>query len=355
MSDSSVRGRARGTDERLYMQLPREIAVRSSGRVVLLNVLVPLVVFLVTNVALLWYLDRYTVNRGYWLLERKWQILRTMKGPVEWLIVGDSSGNQGIVPSVLQDELGETAVNLCTIGGTAALDDVWMIEEYIARFGAPENVLVVHSYDAWHRDIQPILLAKIPLPWGYWSAYEPAPDLSVEDQFNIFLGRYVPLYAENMTIGSIMMLAIQSPDSLFESPFHLEPDGYMPVTEADPRYVERDVEEHFDLVRENSFVLAEINRTSLEQIIVLADRHHIDVFIANGPIYEGLSEDEDFQEYFSEVQKELNGFAVRSEHVHYLPALAAFSSSQMQNVDHVIHSAAEKYTETLAVEIAKVR
>jgi hypothetical protein len=355
MSDSKSRSRPRGTGERLYKQLPREIAVRPSGRTVLLNLLVPLVVFLVTNFALLWYLDRYTTNRGYWLLEQKWEMLQAMSEPVDWLVVGDSSGNQGVVPEVWQDELNEKAVNLCTIGGTAALDGVWMIEEYIARFGAPENILIVHTYDAWYRDLEPILLAKIPLPWGYWNRYEPTPALSVEDRLNIFLGRYVPLYAETVTIGDVLVLAVESPDNLFKNSFHLEPDGYMPALEADPQYVKRDLEWHLDLVEKNNFRLAEVNRASLEQVITLAERYHVNVYIANGPIYEGLYGNEDFQEYISEVRKALGEFAEQSAYVHYLPALSVFPDSQMEDVAHVIHPAAERYTEILAAEIANVR
>lgn len=356
MSDSNVRDRPRATGERLYKQLPREIAVRPSGRAVLLNALVPLVVFLVTNFVVLWYLDRYTTNRGYWLLQRKWEILQTMAEPIGWFVVGDSSGNQGIVPEVLQDELDETAVNLCTMGGTVALDGVWMIEEYIARFGAPKNVLIVHTYDIWHRELEPILLAKIPLPWGYWNGYAPTPTLSVEDQFNILLGRYVPLYAEPMTIGDVLTLAVFYPERLFKDSYYLQPNGYMPALKAaPPQSLKQDVGWHLDLVENDDFVLAETNRASLEQVIALAEGYQINVFIANGPIYEGLYRNEDFQEYLSEVREALSGFAERSEYVHYLPTVPVFPASQMENADHVIRPAAEKYTEILAAEIAKVR
>ncbi|MCP4543617.1 MAG: hypothetical protein GY832_41420 [Chloroflexi bacterium] len=357
MTITKAQNRPGGTGERLYKQLPDEIASSPSKREVLFNVLGPLLVVFTINLIVLGYLSRYPTNRGYWLMKRKWEILQTMPAPADWLILGDSSGNQGMIPEKLQDELGGTAVNLCTIGDIALFDDVWMLEEHIEKFGPPKNVIIVHAYDVWPRQAITVLFAKIPRPWGYWREFTPAPKLSTRDHVNIFLARYMPLYAENATLLKVLHWATHSPQKLFKDRYHLEPGGYMKLMRANPRYVESDTREQIKFVenRKSGFSLSDINQTSLEQIIALSEQYHINVFIANSPIYEGLYENKDFQAYFSKVQMELDRFAEQSEYIHYLSTPFTFPINQMQNTDHVIHSAAEEYTEMLALEIAQTR
>jgi hypothetical protein len=357
MTISKAQNRPDGISERLYKQLPGEITSSPSNRDVLFNVLGPLLIVFVINFIARWYLDHYPINRGYWLVRQKWEILQAMPEPVEWLILGDSTGNQGIIPTKLQNELGGTSVNLCTTGNTALLDDVWMLEEYIEKFGPPRNVIIVHAYNVWPRTTAPVMIAKIPRPWGYWRKFSPVPKFSIRDYVHIFLSRYMPLYAENTTVIRVLHLGIHSPQNLLRDRFHLEPDGYMKLAQANPRNVELDSRQQIKSVenRKNDFSLSDINQASLDQIVTLSERYHINVFITNGPIYEGLYENKDFQAYFSEIQRELDRFAEQSKYVHYLSTPLTFSSNQMENTDHVIHSAAEEYTEMLALEIAKTR
>jgi hypothetical protein len=58
---------------------------------------------------------------------------KTVDEPVDWLILGDSSVNQGVIPSIFEDEFGERAINLGTNGIMITLDDLWMIEYLHAK------------------------------------------------------------------------------------------------------------------------------------------------------------------------------------------------------------------------------
>jgi hypothetical protein len=104
-----------------YRQLTREIMAPSSVHSVLISVLGTFFVVLVVNLAAIGYLNHYTTNRGYWLVRQKWDILQGLEAPVEWLILGDSSGNQGLVPERLREKLGGAAINVCTVGNLTLL------------------------------------------------------------------------------------------------------------------------------------------------------------------------------------------------------------------------------------------
>src|SRR4249920_755258 len=59
-------------------------------------------------------LQRWSPNLGYAVAKKKWEILLTLHGPVDWLILGDSTANQGVDPRVLATHLGGRALNLGT-------------------------------------------------------------------------------------------------------------------------------------------------------------------------------------------------------------------------------------------------
>lgn len=341
-------------DDPPYEALAREVPVPSSVKGIWISVLGTFFIVLLANWAARAYLAEYTTNRGYWLVGKKWQMLKTMATPVDWLIVGDSSGNQGVVPEKWTDQVGGTAVNLCTVANLTLLDDIWMIERYIERFGPPENVLIVHVYDMWSRELAPAFVAKVPLFWkhvyGSLSALMNTKELS-----RLFLLRYVPLYSENTTLSKIVLDGIFSPSRLFKREFRLAPGGYMKRMDARPQWVDYDASGHVKFVSENEFVLSKANSLAMRQLVVLAEGYETNIYITNSPIYEGLYASEPFQAYLSQVRQELESFAAQSEHIHYLPGVSVFAGDQMENVDHVIYDAAVRYTEDVARAVMESR
>jgi hypothetical protein len=301
----------------------------------------------------LWYLDRYPQNLGYVLIEEKWDLLSSMEAPADWLIIGDSSGNQGVVPETLEEKLGGTAVNLCTVGNMALLDDTWMLRRYIDRFGPPENVVIVHVYNIWHREAPPpALLAQIPLPWGFWKEMSPPLELSLEERIDILLARYVPLIAEPRALKQ----ALKSPTKLFKrKTLEFETNGYMPVSQANAGAVQMDAVAHRRFAAENEFTLSNINQRALNEIVGLANRYGINVYLANSPLYEDMLKDGQFREYYAAVEDWLRESAERSAHIHFLAGTVTFGMDQMDRVDHVTHSTALSFTHSLAARIADTR
>ena len=334
-------------------KLPQENlpSVRKSR--LLVDILGSLAMLVVLNFAALWYLGGYSTHFGYWTIHNKWQVLEHMEQEVDWLILGDSSCNQGVMPALFESELGETAINLCTTGNMGALGDLWILEEYIARFGVPHNVLIVHVYDVWHRDVNPVMTGQIPRPWGFWEAHSFGSAWLEDPQVRreAFLERFVPLYSLNRTLGSIIRDTVLLRHNPFVPMWRLEPDGFLPAWEAKPDNVRTSAAEHVSFVSENVFSISYVNDNAMQEIVELADRLGFTVYLANSPVYEGLYADPAYQAYFAGVFDKLAEFAGDSPNVHYLTAVRTFPAELMQNPDHLIVDGAEQYTLWLIGEI----
>jgi hypothetical protein len=327
-------------------QLPREILVQTTARRLALTVISTILCVILINLGAGWYLARYSPNIGYVLIYAKWRLMRSLPLGVDVLILGDSSGNQGVDPRVIREKLKMSSVNLCTIGDALVLNDLRMLEEYLARHGSPGAVLMVHGYDMWSRDLNISVMSKIPASW--WEG-EPRFNLSLKQRVKVYLNRYVPTYTETRSLTQIL----QHPWTSFQDNLQIEPDGFKIESEAEPERVLEDTKVHLEFVRQNRQVLSEPNRKALQRIRDLAEEHRFDVFIANGPLYEDLCADSAFKSYYARVGKMLNDFALSSGRIHYIlnPPMA-FSEEKMQLADHVTYDGARDYTERLAAEMA---
>jgi hypothetical protein len=338
-------------------QLPREILPNYHFNKLLIIFVGMFVVVAVINFLMIDFLGRYSTNFGYFLSYQKWQLLKEVDEPVDWLILGDSSVNQGVLPSIFEQEFGGRSLNLGTNGFMITLDDLWMMEYYMQRFGPPENVIIVHVYDVWHRDFNPVLLGQIPLAWGFWKEFGATETLvwNREIQRDIFLERYVPIYSQNTTLGEIIQDTFLSFRNPFQSDWQLETSGYFPAFEPMPEFVEVDASDHIEFVSENIFNLSDLNQRAMAKIKALADEYSINVYFALGPQYEGLNTNQNFQSYLNSVIEELSEFASLSDHVSFISEIKTFPADQMQNSDHLIDSGAREYTNWLVEQIKLLR
>lgn len=331
-------------------QLPQEILPSSTKLIqIILTLLCPWLIFALANVGANIYLKNFPENRGYWVIQQKWSMLMNLKQPVDWLVLGDSSCNQGVIPEVLESELSGKAVNLCTIGDSLVLNDAWMLSKYIKKYGAPKNIVIVHVYDVWQREINWNVTSQTPLSWGYWNQLEPNFNLSLEEQKEVFLNKYVPLYSQSTSLKQV----VKNSDRLFQSKdYHLAKNGFMGVTEANSWNVEEDSKGHLKDVKKASVSFSQTNQKSIDAIIDLAEKHNINVYLVNSPLYEKLYQNPEFQTYYNQIQQELNQLSDRSKQVHRLMTKPmTFPKEKMENADHLIISAAESYTRQLAREI----
>ena len=296
------------------------------------------------NSAARWAVDTFAPNLGFRVYQTKWKQLLALSEPVDWLVLGDSSANQGVDPEFLERYLGGRAINLATIADASAVVEAWMLEQYIARFGPPRGVVLIHVYDMWQRPIQYQLLAETPLPWGYWNTMEPRVDMNFRQTMQVAEFRYLPLYARQDSL----LLLLHGKTDFDERPV-ITDGGFMKVTRANPRSVATDVQEHLAFTRDNTFTMAEENQRALDTIAALADRYNFDLFLANAPLYSGVYDNQSFRAYYRQVVDALTTRFAGNRHFHYLfqqPML--FSIDVMRNVDHLTTAGARRYSEELA-------
>ena len=335
-----------------HQQLPEEVLHPSTRGKILLSLLCPWILFGLANVGANLYLNYFPENGGYWLIKKKWEMLLNLRKPVKFLVLGDSSCNQGVVPQVIESELDTTAINLCTIGNALALNDAWMLSKHIKKYGAPKNVLIVHVYDMWNRELNWNVTSQIPLSWGYWDKLEPHIQVDLGNEKTILLNKYLPLYSQNKSIKNL----INNPERWFsQKEISLQKDGFMVVTDSNSSKVEIATKSHINSVADKQFSLSKPNQQSLEAILKLAEKHDFNVYLANSPIHEKLWANPDFQTYYSQVKQKLQEFSDRSKRIHYITEQPiTFSKQEMESADHIIASAAKVYTQKLVSELKEL-
>lgn len=308
-----------------------------------------LLAFAVTANTSFWLLMRgHPTNGGHWLIQQKWELLERT-GDVDTLILGDSTCNQGVRPDVWREQFGGSVVNLCTIGDMLAVDDVWMLEEYLRRHPAPRHVVIVHTYDTWQREANArfsMLLGEVPRPFGFWRDSTMPLDVGLGDQALIAADRWFPLYSDEISIR----LWVSHPRWTYHhhEGFHLTPDGYMAELHARPAGVRKDAELHLPALAE-PWHPSPANARALAALARIAQQHHLDVAIAPAPIYDGLWADPRMPRRFAEIEDWIRSSVRGAPTIRVIdgPPMT-FAATQMTNVDHVIDDAAVLYTRWLA-------
>jgi len=294
-------------------------------------------------------------NLAGWIIGHKWRLLQELKAPVDDLVLGDSSCNQGVNPVTLAEALGDArAVNLCTIGDMLALNDAWLLQTYIARFGPPKRVIIVHVYDIWSRDFNWSRVGSIPV--GLTDLRQLRPEVRLKRwQLRSYIeSRYFPLYANNLSLQA----RLRPGDPALRNapgPRHIDSLGFLADTVAFPDSVEHDLRGHLEFLGQDSFKLSSDNARGLARIAALARQHGFEVYLASAPVYRQLADAPAFQNYFTQVQKALATATGEDSPVHLVfdPPLT-FAASQMQNADHLVLEAANHYTRALAERIQEI-
>ncbi|MEX1364099.1 MAG: hypothetical protein AB1Z98_13310 [Nannocystaceae bacterium] len=340
----------RGYEERT---IPRTSPLRLAVLVVLMAATV-----LAANWGVGRFLDRRGTNLGYVYIAHKWRVLGRLRAPVDWLVLGDSSGSQGFDPAVLQEQTGKTAVNLGTIGNFGLSDDLWMLEEYIERFGPPQRVVLIHVYDVWYRRLKPDLVGRIPRPWVLTDETAERYDFDEEMRRDIFLNRYVRLFAERTSLRKSIQYAwlrlVSDEDELAElrrKDRALPPEdpelldsGFVRMCGSATSALKRDARGHMRFVKKRRPRISKDNREALLEIARLAQEHGFEVHVVNGPVYERLRIKPEFGKYFDRQVQLLEKVVEDYPQVHIAPETMGFDGDQLQNVDHISCEATGDYT-----------
>jgi hypothetical protein len=304
-------------------------------------------VVIAANLATAWYLNEFPVNRGYWLISAKWELLDQQETPVDWLILGDSSGNSGMDPKVVQEELGGTSLNLCLVGDMLVLGDAWMLDRYVSRVGAPKHVIIVHAPTVWARSFGQSscqLLASSPLKLQSLRSLRPPLELTLDQTVEVIKAKAFPISSNARSL----MTMLRSPGQWFDRrELRLSDDGFMPIDPA--RADAAGVRIEAGRLRASASQLprgfSSESRAALEQIAWLAEKHGIEVYIVCPPVLRGLDSDPDFKQYLDSIADSLKTFAHGRPRIHVLmDAPPLYGAEEMQTLNHVIGTTAPDYT-----------
>jgi hypothetical protein len=333
--------------------LPEEVIQPVRGRQVLATWIGALALVLACNFLLAPRLLEGGRNLAGWIISHKWRMLLGMEQPVDDLILGDSSCNQGVNPAELTRALGDKrAVNLCTIGDMLALNDAWMLQTYIERFGAPKRVIIVHVYDIWSRSFDWNRVGTIPVGLTRLRRLEPEVTLKRWQLRSYMESRYFPLYTNNRSLQSKLRLGDPALE-LSPGPRRVNPLGFLADSVAFPDSVTKDFQAHLEYLAKNDFKLSRDNARGLAAISALAREHNFPVYLAPAPMYDSLAGNERFRRYYSGVHEALAQASTGNMHLLFDQPMV-FPASELQNADHLVVHAANRYTRALAERIRAI-
>jgi hypothetical protein len=261
----------------------------------------------------------------------------------------------GIVPEVLDRELGVRSVNLCTIADMLTVEDLFMLQTYIQRCGRPAGVLLVNTYNAWARKGEVGAFGRS--RWPLWQTKDRL-DMSFYECVEMLVARYLPLYSESRSITKMSLMPRTALIAfLGDGPFRLGPNGYMSLEKPVPAGVLRDARLHLAQTEKGRPSISRPNLKALEDVARLAERHKFPVYMISSPLYRGLWRNKNFRRYFDDMQDKLKYVAGALPGLVFLgfgPDLT-FKAEEMENADHVVFSAAKVYTARVAARIKSAR
>lgn len=299
------------------------------------------------NVAAAQYLRHYGTNLGYRMVQAKYGLLEDLHGeaPADWLILGDSSGAHGIVPTEWSSVTGGTTHNLAILANLLVVNDAWMLEEYLDRVGTPKNVVLVHAHDVWRRGYNSALIGQIPRPFGFWSRRAPSLRLKDAHVKKVFLSRFFPLMSQSETLRA--HLANGGPDR--DIGFSMTEHGWIPGQPHSPGRLKADAERTVKLLRDDVFEMSSHNQRALRVLTRLAESRGFTLYITHAPMLADVARREEFQGYTQTADHRIQHIVGDSEHVVVVPDVVRFPTRSMEAyADHVTPEAAPRYTRQLA-------
>jgi hypothetical protein len=325
--------------------LPTEVAIASAPSRLARALLFVAASAFAANVAAAAYSARYTPNLGYQVVQDKWALALEDGPPADWVLLGDSSCNQGLDPAVIGELTGESAVNLCTIGVMLTVGDAWLLDAWIAHHGPPKRVVVMHTWDVWPRGHSEMVLARIPLRPGFWTTQSPPLRLSADETKDYLVGLLLPIYAEKKSLST----ALTDPDRWFRPAATLEPGGFLRVPDANPDFVRKDARAHQKQARKR-FRLSDDNAAGLDALVALSEEHGFSLDVVAGPLWEDLLADENVAAAQIAARSALEQRGIAMAGGPY-----PFPADQLENADHVAGAASASLTQQVVRDVLSAR
>lgn len=341
--------------EAIASPLPEDkLPLTSRKKVALIWIGTALFIILLNALVTAW-LNKTVPNSGYRRIRQKWAMLKNLQQPVDTLILGDSSGAQGLDPQVLNKTLGGKSLNLCTIGDMTVVNSAAMLDHYVHKLGAPKRVVIVSVFDIWPRVMSGYAFGQTPLsttsPDIAW--YSKHNDFGFKEE--VFLARNVKLFSESKSLLENLKETIKPAKNQGPGP---RPDGFSVSLKPDHNQLMRDVKDHLSTAASMDTSISQDNIEATRHIFDLARQYHFPVYFVNAPISEDVMQDPSFVKGYLATIQNVQAELANDGGSLVLPEPMQFANHYMDNVDHLTYEGAELYsarvaTELKALEVAK--
>lgn len=329
------------------MKYPQETIPPISKKSIALIISGLLIGILAINYLFVILLEFRQPNQGYWLIKQKWEWILNSRENVHTLFLGDSACNQGLIPNVYSNITGHSAYNLGTIGDMSLLNDAWMLQSYLQNHKPPQQVVVMHTFDAWNRPYMISCLAQIPCK-SY--SFSPMPRFSYIDWMNLHMDSWFPLFYQNYSIKSMIL----NPIAAFSHTYSIT-NGYFCVPDANPPLVIETYQKHIqELTNQPHFELLSYQKEAIQTIIQLAEQHHFDLRFLIAPVYEKLGTHPSFLEYTDQIHANISQLSpANNSDIQVIENIEYYPIESLESDDHLAHQSALSFTTALAEQLLK--
>jgi len=319
--------------------------------------------------------SRFGTNSGFNMVNHKWLDLMAMERPVDWFVLGDSFGLYGVMPSVMEQRLGGECLNFASHAGLLMFGNSQMLDVHIQRIGPPKQVIIVTAPTTWQKPIEegvPQTMSKTPLPWGFWRELEPGFSFSPARWWEMVLGRYVPLYSSNTTIGALVQSLparllpqrASGAEATPEAP-PLPPDLQAPEADVEKGWKAGDIRTVEEVLKtakwlepktDNGFSVSAINRRVVESVARMAVEHHFEVYFANGPVMQqAVDRSPQVRRFLESLDHELPAWLESFPNCHYIRGTLLLPPTCCMDYGHVNPRGARAYSAALAAAVERLR
>ena len=280
-------------------------------------------------------------NPTYRVAEYKWRMIQDLHEPVDVLVFGDSAAGASVVPEVIQQVSGLRTLNLAVAQGISAVSDLWLLDAYLKRFGAPKWVVWCREDSTWRIQVpETKYLMQFPLtPWE-WITLDFKPPFSLSDWGHLFLMLAFPVMRPDVRIQHRLVL-----DASPRTQFAVTQSGGVVIWGVDREFKAGLQLQSRDESPELPFMLP-LNATSLQQVLLRARERKFRVLIVAPPIYDKFVHG-DRLDRIRKLRLVFSQLARQEPLVTFDETLYRYNKSQMRDMDHVPYTTALDYSRRL--------
>ena len=293
------------------------------------------------NAAALRFVRAYSPE--YRKLYGKWDAVKTLSEPVDWVILGDSVARGGVHPDRF-DERGLSAYNFGTVQAAAAVHNAWLLQAYVKRHGPPRGVLIVQHYGSWESMPDRYDFFRAPVPYGEWRVLRPEPYVGRMPWTAIWAFRTLWFYSQNQFLREVLFHPVRV----------LGTQPARTIRGFKPGRGRRDelIRDQLARAREEArsgrgFRMSIFNVESLNALSELAVRHRFPVYIANGPLMASLHGDEAFRRFFAEAERGLAAACAERPGLRYVAGPVILEDAVFDDLHHPQFEGAVAFTDEL--------